>query len=120
MVTEALDIDDLLSSDPTGAASGFAPGTRIGHVHLRVANLAASEHFYTEKFGMALIQRYGPSATFVAADGYHHHFGLNTWSGPAIITPNLYADLVRLNVVHGNRATELTDPQGLRLNITPI
>jgi catechol 2,3-dioxygenase len=52
---------------------------RIGHVHLKVADLERSLAFYCDVLGFQLTQRYGPGAAFVAAGGYHHHIGLNTW-----------------------------------------
>jgi catechol 2,3-dioxygenase len=52
---------------------------RIGHVHLKVASLERSLAFYCGVLGFALTQRYGPSAAFISAGGYHHHIGLNTW-----------------------------------------
>jgi catechol 2,3-dioxygenase len=55
------------------------PGTRIGHVHLRVADLERSLGFWRDVLGFELTQRYGPGAAFLAAGGYHHHIGLNTW-----------------------------------------
>lgn len=55
------------------------PRVRIGHVHLRVADLERALAFYTEVLGFELQQRYGPQAAFVSAGGYHHHIGLNTW-----------------------------------------
>jgi catechol 2,3-dioxygenase len=55
------------------------PGTRIGHVHLKVADLDRALGFYTGVLGFALTQRYGRQAAFVSAGGYHHHIGLNTW-----------------------------------------
>lgn len=55
------------------------PGARIGHVHLKVADLERSLAFYCGVLGFQLTQRYGPQAAFVAAGGYHHHIGLNTW-----------------------------------------
>ena len=55
------------------------PRVRIGHVHLRVANLERSLGFYCGLLGFQLMQRYGPGAAFVSAGGYHHHIGLNTW-----------------------------------------
>jgi catechol 2,3-dioxygenase len=55
------------------------PGTRIGHVHLKVADLDRALGFYCGVLGFALIQRYGAQAAFVSAGGYHHHLGLNTW-----------------------------------------
>ncbi len=55
------------------------PETRIGHVHLKVSNLEQSLEFYRNAFGFELMQRYGNSAAFISAGGYHHHIGLNTW-----------------------------------------
>ena len=55
------------------------PGVRIGHVHLKVADLERSLAFYCGVLGFQLTQRYGPQAAFVSAGGYHHHIGLNTW-----------------------------------------
>jgi catechol 2,3-dioxygenase len=60
-------------------AGPIDPGTRIGHVHLKVADLDRSLAFYCGVLGFELIQRYGPGAAFVSAGGYHHHIGLNTW-----------------------------------------
>jgi catechol 2,3-dioxygenase len=54
-------------------------GTRIGHVHLKVANLDRALAFYCGVLGFELTQRYGSEAAFVSAGGYHHHIGLNTW-----------------------------------------
>jgi catechol 2,3-dioxygenase len=53
--------------------------TRIGHVHLKVANLERSLKFYRDLLGFHEMQRYGSSAVFISAGGYHHHIGLNTW-----------------------------------------
>lgn len=53
--------------------------TRIGHVHLKVADLERALGFYCGLLGFQLTQRYGPSAAFISAGGYHHHIGLNTW-----------------------------------------
>lgn len=52
---------------------------RIGHVHLKVADLERALAFYQGVLGFQLTQRYGDSAAFVSAGGYHHHIGLNTW-----------------------------------------
>src|SRR6478609_10582419 len=78
--------------------SGFSPidpGTRIGHVHLRIADLERSLGFYCGVLGFGLTQRYGSQAAFVSAGGYHHHFGLNTWeslggSPPPLGSTGLY------------------------------
>jgi catechol 2,3-dioxygenase len=53
--------------------------TRIGHVHLKVADLERSLTFYRDLLGFEEMQRYGESAVFISAGGYHHHIGLNTW-----------------------------------------
>ena len=55
------------------------PGTRIGHVHLKVADLERALEFYCGVLGFELTLRYGSQAAFVSAGGYHHHIGLNTW-----------------------------------------
>ena len=52
---------------------------RIGHVHLKVADLERSLGFYRDVLGFAVTQRYGRQAVFLSAGGYHHHIGLNTW-----------------------------------------
>lgn len=55
------------------------PETRIGHIHLKVADLERAVMFYTEVLGFALTTRLGTQAAFLSAGGYHHHIGLNTW-----------------------------------------
>jgi len=57
----------------------IAAGTRIGHVHLKVADLQRALDFYVGVLGFQLMQRYGTQAAFISAGGYHHHLGLNTW-----------------------------------------
>lgn len=63
------------------------PGTRIGHVHLKVANIERALGFYRDILGFEVTQWYGEDAVFLSAGGYHHHIGLNTWmsrnAGPA-------------------------------------
>ncbi|WP_375689280.1 VOC family protein [Pseudooceanicola sp. LIPI14-2-Ac024] len=55
------------------------PATRIGHVHLKVADLDRAIAFYSGVLGFELQQKYGTQAAFLSAGGYHHHIGLNTW-----------------------------------------
>lgn len=55
------------------------PATRIGHVHLKVADLDRAIAFYSGVLGFEVTQRYGTQAAFLSAGGYHHHIGLNTW-----------------------------------------
>ncbi|EKS29842.1 VOC family protein [Afipia felis] len=73
----------------------IAPGTRIGHVHLKVADLDRALGFYVGVLGFELMQSYGDQAAFISAGGYHHHIGLNTWeskggSPPAPGTTGLF------------------------------
>lgn len=80
---------------PEPSARGIDPGVRIGHVHLKVADLDRALAFYCGVLGFELTQRYGQEAAFVAAGGYHHHIGLNTWESlggqpPARGTTGLY------------------------------
>jgi len=55
------------------------PGSDIGHVHLKVADLERAVRFYRDVLGFDLMQRMGDEAAFLSAGGYHHHIGLNTW-----------------------------------------
>ncbi len=63
----------------TIAPATIPPGVRIGHVHLKVADLDRALAFYVGVLGFQLTQRFGPQAAFISAGGYHHHIGLNTW-----------------------------------------
>lgn len=93
------DIEPDLTPDP------IHPGARIGHVHLKVADLDRALEFYCGVLGFSLKQRYGRSAAFLSAGGYHHHIGLNTWeseggSPPAPGTTGLF----HLAVLYPTRA----------------
>ncbi len=82
MGAEPMDLDALLAeAGRADSGAGLPAGTVIGHVHLHVARLEEAHAFYVGLLGFTLMQRYGPSALFVAAGGYHHHIGLNTWAG---------------------------------------
>ncbi|MEM0923712.1 MAG: VOC family protein [Pseudomonadota bacterium] len=72
---------------PVSPATNPAPATaRIGHVHLRVADLDRAIDFYAGVLGFDVMQR-GPKAAFLAAGGYHHHIGLNTWDSEGATPP---------------------------------
>src|SRR5207253_6130236 len=76
------------------------PQVRIGHVHLKVADLERALDFYHGALGFELTQRFGSSAAFLSAGGYHHHIGLNTWeslggSPPPPGTTGLYHVAIR-------------------------
>jgi len=82
MGADPFDLDALLTeAGRADSAAGLPAGTSIGHVHLHVSRLEDAHAFYVDLLGFELMQRYGPSALFVAAGGYHHHIGLNTWAG---------------------------------------
>jgi catechol 2,3-dioxygenase len=66
-------------SDAQSPSKPIVAGTRIGHVHLKVADLERALGFYCGVLGFELMQRYGDQAAFISAGGYHHHIGLNTW-----------------------------------------
>lgn len=83
MSTDPLDFDSLMAElhADGGPWQGLAAGTIVGHVHLHVNDLRQAEAFYCGLLGFDLVLRYGSSALFVSAGGYHHHIGLNTWAG---------------------------------------
>jgi catechol 2,3-dioxygenase len=83
MATLPLDLRDLAGELADAAPerdAGVPAGTRMGHVHLQVSDLAAAEGFYADTLGFDVMVRGYPGALFVAAGGYHHHVGLNTWA----------------------------------------
>ncbi len=89
-----LPVEQSLTPHPIDAA------VRIGHVHLKVADLDRALAFYCGVLGFALTQRYGSEAAFISAGGYHHHIGLNTWesrggSPPPPGTTGLYHVAIR-------------------------
>jgi catechol 2,3-dioxygenase len=83
MVTDPLDLDDLLDEARRAGLTGGEPveSLRMGHVHLHVAQLDPAVAFYHQALGLNLVQRYGGQAAFLAAGDYHHHIGINTWAG---------------------------------------
>jgi catechol 2,3-dioxygenase len=89
MATVALDLRDVLAELPQDqAAQPLVPdGTRIGHVHLQVSDIADAEAFYSGLLGFDVVVRGYPGALFVSAGGYHHHIGLNTWNSAGAAAP---------------------------------
>lgn len=84
-----------MNQDTRAAARPVDARVRIGHVHLKVADLERAIAFYRDALGFELTQRYGRQAAFLSAGGYHHHIGLNTWqsqggSPPPAGTTGLY------------------------------
>jgi catechol 2,3-dioxygenase len=89
MATLPLDIDGLIGELGSNGddAEELAPATRIGHVHLNVADLDESERFYGGLLGFDVTARGYPGALFLSAGGYHHHIGLNIWAGAGAPPP---------------------------------
>jgi catechol 2,3-dioxygenase len=90
MTTAPLDVQSLFGEleDPEREPfEGVPAGTTMGHVHLRVREIAETTEFYRDRLGFELMAALGPMAAFFAAGGYHHHIGANTWesrgAGPA-------------------------------------
>ena len=120
MITRPLDVRTLLADAPPAGAAPLA-GAVWGHLHLRVTDLERSESFYREQLGLQVMQRSFPGARFLAADGYHHHLGLNTWGQPRLPQPAgalglLEATFARTGI-SGERA--ITDPDGIHLRLQP-
>jgi catechol 2,3-dioxygenase len=85
------------------------PEVRIGHVHLKVADLERAIAFYRDVLGFELTQRYGNQAAFLSAGGYHHHIGLNTWESAGGSPSHPHATgLYHLAILYPTRA-ELAD-----------
>jgi catechol 2,3-dioxygenase len=90
---------------PTETFRPIDPATRIGHVHLKVADLERAIDFYCGVLGFEITQRYGSQAAFVSAGGYHHHIGLNTWEskgGPP--PPTGTTGLYHVAILYSTRA----------------
>jgi catechol 2,3-dioxygenase len=89
MATLPFDLEDLVGelSDAQPDSARMAPRTRIGHVHLNVADLSSAEDFYSGGVGLDVTVRGYPGALFLSAGGYHHHVGLNTWAGEGAPAP---------------------------------
>ena len=80
------------------------PEVRIGHVHLTVGDLERSLKFYRDILGFEVTTKYGDSAVFLSAGGYHHHIGLNTWAGKgAKPAPKGHAGLYHFAILYPNR-----------------
>ena len=103
MATEPLDLDALLlEAEPADDDDDAAlhPGAVLGHVHLNVSDLGAAESFYHGVLGFDVTTRSYPGALFLAAGGYHHHIGSNTWAGRGAPRPPAgAAGLVHFEVV---------------------
>jgi catechol 2,3-dioxygenase len=134
-VTEEMDADGVLAA-ATQQQTSFPEDTIIGHVHLKVADLAQTERFYTEIVGLSLKNNFGKEAKFFAVGSYHHQIGSNTWLGKGVpameandlglayytfLLPNQEAykkftlHLAKLGLYEpkGNTPLSLVDPNGI-------
>ncbi|MGD8276451.1 MAG: VOC family protein [Gemmatimonadota bacterium] len=82
MTTRQLDVHGLIEAGRAARDPWLPAGTRVGHIHLQVGDLADAEGFYVRTLGFDVVSRSFPDALFVSAGGYHHHVGLNTWGRP--------------------------------------
>ncbi len=100
MATLPLDPNAFLRRHLAEEGAGGASGAAVGHVHLRVGDIATAHRFYVEVVGFETTARFGDQALFVSAGGYHHHVGMNTWgsagAGPRTPALGLGEVVVRL------------------------
>ena len=87
MATDPVDVAGLLQAAGGTPWTGAPAGTTMGHVHLHVGNLEQADAFYSESLGFDRTVWHYPGALFLAAGGYHHHLGTNTWAGPGATPP---------------------------------
>ena len=100
MTTAPLDVHDLVRAAGDAGFDGLPRGTVMGHVHLRVREVAATNAFYADTLGFDVMAAFGTQATFLSAGGYHHHLGANTWeSRGAPPAPDDTARLLRTTIV---------------------
>jgi catechol 2,3-dioxygenase len=117
MITARLDIPGLLAQAAPASATPLA-GAGWGHLHLRVTNLDRSDAFYRAQLGLSVTQGSVPGARFLAADGYHHHLGLNTWGHPNTPRPPSARGLVEATFTGPALVTQtFTDPDGITLRL---
>ncbi|MGH7654217.1 MAG: VOC family protein [Gemmatimonadaceae bacterium] len=82
MATDPLDLRGLIDLAGGSPWTGMPAGTTMGHVHLHVGDIPAAAAFYSGALGFDKTVWHYPGALFLAAGGYHHHLGTNTWAGP--------------------------------------
>ena len=103
------------------SARPIDPETRIGHVHLKVADLERALGFYRDVLGFEVTQRMGSEAVFLSAGGYHHHIGLNTWeSRGGSPPPGGATGLYHLAILYPTRATLADALHRLRAASIPL
>ena len=114
----------MSQDDVRGVPLRYGPidaGATIGHVHLKVADLERALAFYCGILGFELVQRYGTSAAFVSAGGYHHHIGLNTWESlGGTPPPRSSTGLYHLAILYPTRAALADALRRLRVAGVPL
>lgn len=133
LTTLPLDVDGLLGVLEDPASEPFdrlAEGTVMGHVHLCVREIAATDAFYRDRLGFGVMAALGNQATFLSAGGYHHHLGGNTWqSAGAPYAPEGHARITQMTVVLPDASSldeaarrvggrEVRDPSGVPVVLT--
>jgi catechol 2,3-dioxygenase len=118
MTTVSLDVQSLVAAGRAYQGSPLS-GARWGHLHLRVTELDRSEAFYRQTLGVSLTQGSYPGARFLAADGYHHHLGLNIWGHPHRAQPAGALGLVEAVFARpGEKSPRpLRDPDGIGVRL---
>lgn len=140
MASNPLDVNSVIASAEGQVWTGAPAGTRIGHVHFHVGDIDAAEAFYHQGLGFDKIVWSYPGALFMAAGGYHHHVGVNTWAAGAPLSsqddaklidwelklPTEDADaaarsleLAGFSTVRSESAIAVTDPWGIKVRLTP-
>jgi catechol 2,3-dioxygenase len=122
MDTRPLDVRSLpAAGDTAGTSEPCLTGAKWGHFHFRVTNLDRSEKFYRDVLDVTLTQRYGTSARFLSAEGYHHHVGLNTWGNPRLPHAEAELGLVEVSFARPKFAgvtRTWRDPDGIAVRVT--
>ena len=121
MFTAPLDLEDVLAAgraiEPTDSLA-----VDVGHVHLKVSDLDRAVGFWSGELGFEVMTGWRDQAAFLAAGGYHHHVGLNTWQsrGAPLGPPELPGlEEVRITVPGAAEERALLDPDGIRVVLAP-
>jgi catechol 2,3-dioxygenase len=119
MTTAPLDVHDLMRAAGDAGFDALPRGTTMGHVHLRVREVASTTAFYAGTLGFDVMAALGTQATFLSAGGYHHHLGANTWeSRGAPPAPPDTARLLRATVLFPD--AESRDRAGAAVDAEPL
>lgn len=99
--TAQLDVESLFAEVKENTWNGLPSGTRIGHMHLQVSDIEESEKFYVEALGLDIVAK-DTHMLFVSKDAYHHHIGMNIWSGKGLPSPPKNALGLKYFTLHFN------------------